>query len=67
LVKPSEYAAWQTKEKFKNGEYGLVVRADWDTENRILYVEILVGAKTFIEREYRSISQFWNFWNEAKP
>ena len=67
LVKPNSYAAATTKNYFGNGDVGLIVRADWDDEVRILYMEILVGAKTFIEREYKSISQFWGFWNEAKP
>jgi len=62
LVRPrvKTFIDASTRELFI-GHTGLIIEADWDPEDRLLYVRIFVN-NSYIEREYKSLSIFRQFW-----
>jgi len=60
LVKPKTTVNEQILSLFEN-DYGIISSVEWDEEERLLYIDILVKNK-FINRKYRSVSMFQQFW-----
>ena len=66
LVQPKLNSASRALAAFLKGEFGIITAVEFEPELSTLYIDILVGGH-IIEREYSSVSQFWQFWDDRTP